>query len=76
MPEKDSLYETALVSANDCLVNLYLNKKIKYTDIYSKLLKIINLKEIKSLKHRYPKKISDIYAIDNYVRSKINTLSV
>ena len=76
LPEKDSLYETALVSANDCLVNLYLNKKIKYTDIYSKLLKIINLKEIKSLKHRYPKKISDIYAIDNYVRSKINTLSV
>ena len=76
LPEKDSLYETALVSANDCLVNLYLNKKIKYTDIYSKLLKVINLKEMKSLKYRYPKKISDIYAIDNYVRSKIKTLSV
>ena len=76
LPEKDSLYETALVSANDCLVNLYLNKKIKYTDIYSKLLKIINLKEMKLLKHRYPKKISDIYAIDDYVRSKIKTLSV
>tara|TARA_Y100000768_G_scaffold334476_1_gene275199 strand:- start:4448 stop:5617 length:1170 start_codon:yes stop_codon:yes gene_type:complete len=76
LPKKDSLYETVLVSANDCLVNLYLNKKIKYTDIYSKLLRVINLKEMKLLKRIYPKKISDIYKIDNYVRSKIHTLSV
>ncbi len=76
LPKKDSLFETVLVSANDCLVNLYLKKKIKYTDITSKLLKIINLKEMKLLKQKFPKNISEIHEIDNYVRSKIKTLSV
>ena len=43
----DSLYETVLVSSNDELVNLFLNKKIKYNDIYLKLSKLsiqMNLK--------------------------------
>jgi 1-deoxy-D-xylulose-5-phosphate reductoisomerase len=31
--EKDSLFETVIVSANDKLVNLFLNNKIKFSDI-------------------------------------------
>ena len=46
----DSLYETVIVSLNDELVNLFLNKKIKYSDIYLKLSKIINTNEFKRLK--------------------------
>ena len=42
MPEKNSLFETALVSANDVLVNLFLKKKIKYNEIGPKLLRILN----------------------------------
>ena len=47
MPNKSSLFETVIVSVNDALVNLYLNKKIKFVDIQYKLLKLINLKEFK-----------------------------
>ena len=31
LPKKDSLFETVLVSANDTLVNLFLNKKSRST---------------------------------------------
>ena len=71
LPQKNSLFETALVSSNDYLVNLYLNKKIKYNEIVYKILKIMNLKEIKLLRKKYPKNINDILRIKKYVRSKI-----
>ena len=44
MPEKTSLYETVLVSANDEYVKQYLNNSIKFTDIHSNLLKFIKKK--------------------------------
>ncbi len=37
LPDNDSLFETIIVTANDKLVNLFLNKKIHFNDI-SKLL--------------------------------------
>ena len=43
IPNKISLFETVLVSANDELVRLYLNKKIKYKDIIKLLIKIIKI---------------------------------
>ncbi len=36
IPEKNSLYETVLVSANDELVNLYLKNKISFMDLQKK----------------------------------------
>ena len=39
IPEKDSLFETILVTANDTLVELYLKNKIMYYDIYRNLKK-------------------------------------
>ena len=75
LPEKSSLFETALVSANDQLVNLYLKKKIQYHQIMTGLFKLINLNEIKLLKKKYPRKISDIININNLVRSKISSIS-
>ena len=71
LPNKNSLYETALVAANDQLVQDYLNKKIKYEQICSNLLKIINLKEIRLLKKKFPKNINEIFKISDYVRSKV-----
>ena len=38
LPNKSSLFETIIVSANDTLVNLFLSK-IKFTDIQKKLFK-------------------------------------
>ena len=71
----DSLYETVIVSANDELVNLFLNKKIKYNDIYLKLCKIINIKEFKRLKKILPSNASDVIKTSENVRNKIKLLN-
>ncbi len=76
LPAKNTLYETVIVSTNDVLVDLFLRKKIKYTDISFLLLKIINLKEFKQFKKIYPSRIEDIVKLSNYVRLKIKTISV
>ena len=71
LPKKQSLFETLIVSANDTLVNLFLKKKIKFTDIQKELFKIIKSKEFVKLKNLSPKNISDILKINDYVRLKI-----
>ncbi len=70
LPSKQSLFETVIVSANDTLVELFLNKKIKFIDIQKKLFKIINKKKFLKFKKKYPKKIQDIVELNNYVRLK------
>ena len=72
LPNKFSLFETVLVSANDELVNLFLKKQIKFTDISKKLLKIIRSRKFKKFKGLQPKKIDDIIKLNSYVRSVIN----
>ena len=70
LPSKQSLFETVIVSANDTLVELFLNNKIKFIDIQKKLFKIINKKKFLKLRNKYPKKIQDIVVLNNYVRLK------
>ena len=76
IPNKLSLFETVLVSANDALVKLYLGKKIKYLDINKKLNKFLDLNEIENLKKKQAKNISEILELDKYVRLKINLKGV
>ena len=76
LPNKSSLFETALVAANDELVDMYLNNKIKYTDINKKLLKFLNKKEFIKLRQIQPNMIDEIIKLSHYVRLKINPLSV
>ena len=76
MPNKTSLYETVLVSANDEYVKQYLNNSIKFTDIHSKLLKFIKKKEFAKYKRISPKNIKDIIKVNNYVRMKISLKSI
>tara|TARA_B100001057_G_scaffold261737_1_gene261994 strand:- start:5426 stop:6589 length:1164 start_codon:yes stop_codon:yes gene_type:complete len=70
LPSKQTLYETVIVSANDTLVELFLNDKIRFIDIQKKLFKIINKKIFLKFKNKYPKKIKDIVELNNYVRLK------
>jgi 1-deoxy-D-xylulose-5-phosphate reductoisomerase len=70
LPSKQSLFETVIVSANDTLVELFLNNEIKFIDIQKKLFKIINKKKFLKFKNKYPKKIQDIVKLNNYVRLK------
>jgi len=72
----NSLFDTIIVAANDELVNNFLNKKIKFTDISKKLLNFLNLKEFKKYKLIKPKNIESIEKLNKYVRIKINKLSI
>ena len=76
LPNKSSLFETALVASNDHLVELYLQGKIDFHSISLNLLKITNHKEIKSLKSKIPKNIDEILKINSYVRKKINLMNI
>ena len=70
LPSKHSLFETVVVSANDALVQLFLDNKIKFTDIQKKLFNIINKKQFINYKNKSPKTIKDIVELNNYVRLK------
>ena len=67
---KSSLYETAIVAANDELVKLFINKKIKFTQISKILLKTLKHKDIIKLKRKFPKNFEEIKTLSEYVRLK------
>ncbi len=71
LPKKNSLFETVIVSANDTLVKLFLDKKIRFVDLYYHLIKFVNRKEFIKYKNKSPKNVEDIVELNNYVRSKI-----
>ena len=75
-PNYCTLFDTALVSINDELVNLFLNKKISFNDISKKLLNILSLTSIKKLKNIVPKNYKEISEINDFVRLKTLELSI
>ena len=76
LPNQPSMFETVLVTANDTLVSLYLNNKIKFLEIQKKLFKIINLTEFNKYKKISPKKVKDIIDLNEYVRLKCLRMSI
>ena len=76
MNEKDSLFETVIVSANDKLVSLFLNNKIRFIDISNFLLKICSMAEFNKFRSIKNKNIGEINDLDDYVSLKIETMSV
>ena len=73
---KTSLYETILISANDCLVDLFIKKKIKFTEIISNLNKILNIKEFKAYKYKKPSNAQQILNLSKLVRLKTIKLCI
>ena len=76
IPKKISLFETVLVSANDEVVDLFLNKKITFMQIYPIIKKILNFKEFSRYKYLYPKNVDQIYELDKYVRLKTKSFCI
>ena len=74
--KKFSLYETVIVSANDLLVQFFLDDKIKFLDIERYLKRVIKLKEFNKFKHISPTSINEIIKLNKYVRLKTQSLSV
>ena len=76
LSNEDSLFETIIVSANDKLVKLFLNNKIKFTDISNTLIKICSIPEFNKFKSLKPRNIEEIHNLNDYVSLKIDTMSV
>ena len=76
IPKKNTLFETLLVSANDELVNLFLQNKISYEDIYIKLKKIINNKIFIKYRRKKVNNLRQIEKLNEFVRLKTKSLSV
>ena len=76
LPDTDSLFETVLVATNDEFVKLYLNNRIKFNELSKKILKFLNSHEFVKYKFIKPEKIETIEKLNQYVRLKINKLSV
>ena len=72
LPKTHSLFETVIVSANDKLVELFLNNEIKFTDIQKRLFKLIKNKEFQKFRKLKPKNITDVTNLNDYVRLKID----
>ena len=76
LSNENSLFETIIVSANDKLVELFLDNKIKFTDISNILIKICNITEFNKFKSIKPRNIEEIHNLNDYVSLKIGTMSV
>ena len=72
LPYNTSLFETILVSINDKFVELFLNNKIKFTDISKKMNKMLNLYKYKKYKNVKPKNIEDIIKMNTKIKNEIN----
>ena len=74
LPEKNSLFETVLVSVNDKLVKFFLDNRIKYTDISKKMNIILTLKEFNKFKKYKVNKIEDIRNLNKRIEIKLNKI--
>ena len=74
LQNKESLIETIIVLANDELVNLFLLKKIGFTDISVVLQKLINMRDFKNYYQKKPGNLNSIMNLNKQIRIKINKL--
>ena len=65
-----------MVTANDKLVDLFLDKKIKFQDISSILKKILKMNIFLKYKNITPKNYNELIKLSNFVRLKTELLSV
>ena len=65
---KNTYFEVILVTINDELVNLFLNKKISFINMQKLLIKLIKKSIFKKYYNKKPKNISDINLMNNKVK--------
>jgi len=75
LPEKSSLFETILVSINDKLVQLFLDNRIKYTDISKKMHNMLRLRNLKRYKMIKVKNINEIININKKIKNKVELIA-
>ena len=73
MPNNFSLFETLIVSVNDTLVDLFLDKKIQFNSISKIFFSTINDKDFLKYKSIIPSNIDEIIKLKNIVKKKIKS---
>ena len=63
-------------AANEVLVKLFLDEKIKFLDIVSTINKIFRHKDFKKYAKKKPKSVKDIKFVDNWARLKTTNMCV
>jgi len=76
LPNKNSLFETIIVSANDELVSLFLEKKISYDSIIKSLFSFIKKGNFIKYKSKVPKNVNEIMSLKRYVQLKIRSIYI
>ena len=76
IPKENTLYDTVLTTANEELVNLFLQNKITFIQIVKNLTKIVNSKEYNKYFSKKPTSLNKIYKVSKLVRLKTNSISV
>ena len=76
LPKKNSLYETALITINDYLVDKFLKKEISFSKLNDLIMKLSSLKIFTKYKTLRPDKIDKIYSLRKFVSMKINSLGI
>ena len=76
IPQKESLFETLLVSINDELVGLFLENKIGFDEISLRLNRLINNKTLLKYRQKKVNNFTQIEKLNEFVRLKTKTLSV
>jgi len=74
LQDKESLLETIIVLANDELVNLFLLKKVNFTDINLIIQRLIRMREIMNLSKKKPGNIKSLISLKGLIRKKINKI--
>ena len=74
LKNNESSLETLIVLANDILVDLFLLKKIYFTDIVSVLQKLINMKKFNNYRLKKINNINSIILLNNQIRTTINNM--
>ena len=74
LKNNESSLETLIVLANDILVDLFLLKKIYFTDIVIFLQKLINMKKFNNYRFKKINNINSIILLNNQIRTTINNM--
>ena len=75
-PNKNTLFDTVIIACNDTLVNLFLQKKISFTDISKNLINFSKKREFQKYKNIKPKNLNEIYKLSKYVSLKTQSICI
>ena len=75
IPDNHSLFETVITTANDEMVNKFLNKRINFNDISDLVLKFLKNKKLYRYKEKQPKNIKEILDLNSEIKLKISKLN-